>query len=88
MEKPKDDALDVLIKTYEDKIAIKLSDKFSVQADSSASTSEDGNELKDYKKNIKLLATAESDLVFNNSSPKHAAIVLTEMVSSAKYEFR
>lgn len=45
-------------------------------------------EILDYIEAVRTLASNKSDLVFNNSTPKHAAIVLTTMLEYSKDEMR
>ena len=45
-------------------------------------------ELDQYKKAVNNLAALKSSLVFNNSSPEHAAIVLSTMLKYSQNEFR
>lgn len=46
------------------------------------------SELKEYKGAVKALSKLKSDLVFQNSSHDHAAIVLSEMMSASQKIFR
>jgi hypothetical protein len=45
-------------------------------------------ELQQYKTAVENLASSKSNLIFNNSSPEHAAIVLSAMLKYSNSEFR